>query len=160
MRVEITKPVLSTSYLANEYPKQEQADCQSMKQLDKCFLRQFQKRTPFVHLQFRLLPKTNGFAQIQQLAGQYNLVPRSCCNGNVSYNRLAEKGVGTRLPIGRPLPVGRLETISGREVCWRSGTTSRLPADYPLQGYRELAAIELPMRQDHKSITEACGGTR
>ena len=66
-------------------------------------------------------------------------------------------GVGTRLPSSRPsLPVGRLETNQG-EVCQGSGTTCRPLADYPLQDYRELAAIELPMREDRKNITEAYG---
>ena len=69
-------------------------------------------------------------------------------------------GVGARLPSSRPsLPVGRLETNQG-EVCQGSGTTCRPVADYPLQDYRELAAIELPMREDRKNITEAYGGIR
>ena len=66
------------------------------------------------------------------------------------------KGVGTRLTTSSPLLVGRLEASRG-EVCRGSGTTCRTLADYSLQGYRELAAIELPMRQDHRSITEAYG---
>lgn len=39
------------------------------------------------------------------------------CDGNVSYNRLAVKGVGTRLSTSKPsLPVRRPETNRG-EVC-------------------------------------------
>ena len=69
------------------------------------------------------------------------------------------KGVGTKLPTISPLLEGRFEANRG-EVCRGSGTTCRTPVDYPLQGYREVAAVELPMRQDHRSITEAYGGVR
>ena len=101
------------------------------------------KHTPFVHLRPNIIS-----------------YPNFCyCNGNVSYNRLVVKGVGTRLPTSSPLLVGRFEA-NRREVCRGSGITCRTPVDYPLQGYRELAAIELPMRQDHRSITEAYGGIR
>ena len=107
------------------------------------------KRAPFLHFQFRFLPKTERFRSNSVACGLLKSriqILTFICEGNVGSNRLAVKGVGRRLSTSIPsLPVRRLETNRG-EVCRGSGTTCRPLADYSTEDNRELAAIELPIR--------------